>query len=79
MKDPHFLRLNEIVEIHADQIVRYGGATGIRDMHLLQSASATPLATFGGRYLRADLYEMAAAYLFQITSQPPGTFARSTR
>ena len=66
MKEPLFLRLNEIVEIHSDQIARYGGSTGIRDMGLLQSAVAMPMSSFGGQYLHADLYEMAAAYLFHL-------------
>jgi len=66
MNDPLFLRLNEIIEIHADQITRYGGSTGVRDMGLLQSAVAMPAATFGGQYLHADLHEMAAAYLFHL-------------
>src|SRR5712691_7855129 len=66
MKEPLFLRLNEIIEIHNDQIVRYGGSRGIRDMGLLQSAGAMPMSSFGGQYLHADLYEMAAAYLFHL-------------
>ena len=59
-----FLSLAEVLEIHRDQIERYGGKTGIRDMGLLQSALAMPAAGFGGRYLHGDLFEMAAAYLF---------------
>ena len=35
-------------------------------MGLLQSALATPAATFGGRFLHGDLCEMAAAYLFHL-------------
>src|SRR6266850_687853 len=64
MKEPLFLRLNEIIEIHNDQIVRYGGLAGIRDRGLLQSAVA--MSSFGGQYLHPDLYEMAAAYLFHL-------------
>ena len=71
MKDPLFLRLNEIVEIHTDQIVRYGGGSGIRYMELLRSAVAMPMSTFGGEYLHPDLYEMAAAYLFHIVKNHP--------
>jgi death-on-curing protein len=64
---PIFLSLGEILEIHRDQIERYGGHPGIRDLGLLQSALAMPAAGFGGRYLHTDLFEMAAAYLFHIT------------
>jgi len=66
MKGPLFLRLNEVIEIHTDQIARYGGSGGIRDIDLLKSAIAMPAATFGGKYLHSDLYEMAAAYFFQL-------------
>lgn len=66
MKEPLFLRLNEIIEIHSDQIARYGGSAGIRDMGLLQSAVAMPMSSFGGQYLHTDLYEMAAACLFHL-------------
>jgi len=39
---PLFLTLDELLEIHHDQIDRYGGEAGLRDMGLLQSAMAMP-------------------------------------
>ncbi len=63
---PIFLSLEEVIEIHRDQIERHGGSPGIRDMVLLQSAVAMPQTSFGGQLLHADLFEMAAAYLFHI-------------
>jgi death-on-curing protein len=69
--NPIFLNLSEVLEIHRDQLEKYGGASGIRDPGLLQSALAMPAAGFGGRYLHDDLYEMAAAYLFHITQNHP--------
>ena len=68
---PAFLTLDEVLEIHQDQIRRYGGSDGIRDQGLLESALAQPAATFGGNYLHADLAEMAAAYLFHIVQNHP--------
>jgi len=68
---PDFLSLAEVLEIHRDQIERYGGKAGIRDLGLLQSALAMPAAGFGGRYLHGDLFEMAAAYLFHIVRNHP--------
>lgn len=68
---PVFLNLAEVLEIHRDQIERYGGAAGIRDLGLLQSALAMPEAGFEGGYLHKDLFEMAAAYLFHITRNHP--------
>ena len=68
---PVFLSLAEILQIHRDQIERYGGRAGLRDLGLLQSALAMPAAGFGGRYLHSDLHEMAAAYLFHISQNHP--------
>jgi death-on-curing protein len=69
--NPFFLSLGEVLEIHRDQIDRYGGDLGIRDLGLLQSALAMPAARFRGRYLHSDLFEMAAAYLFHIVQNHP--------
>ena len=68
-----FLTLDEIIAIHADLIERYGGSAGIRDLNLLQSAIAMPAAGFGDTHLHADLFEMAAAYLFHIVQNHPFT------
>ena len=71
MTDPAFLMLDEVLAIHADQIRRYGGRPGIRDLALLQSALGTPETTFEGNYLHTDVFEMAAAYLFHIARNHP--------
>ena len=71
MKETIFLGFEEIIEIQADQIKRYGGHSGIRDIELLKSAIAIPAACFGGDYLHMDIYEMAAAYLFHIVRNQP--------
>lgn len=68
-----FLELADILDIHQDQIERYGGAPGIRDLNLLQSAAAMPEASFGGVYLHSSIHEMAAAYLFHIVQNHPFT------
>lgn len=64
--DPLFLSLDEVPEMHHQQIDRYGGSPGIRDSGGLQSALATPQVTFGGEYLHPSIPAMAAAYLFHI-------------
>lgn len=69
--EPLFLSLDEVVEIHGQQIDRYGGSPGIRDSGGLQSALATPQATFGGEYLHQSMPAMAAAYLFHIYQNHP--------
>ncbi len=69
--DPTFLSLAEVLEIHKDQVARYGGAPGIRDMELLKSAIGMPSATYGGQFLHTDIYEIAAAYLFHLVKNHP--------
>src|ERR1700723_3634303 len=64
--EPVFLSLDEILEIHEQQIERYGGAAGLRDPAGLESAVATPQATFGGEFLHPSIPAMAAAYLFHL-------------
>jgi death-on-curing protein len=66
-----FLTLDEVIALHADQIERYGGRPGIRDLGLLQSALGTPAATFDGRFLHEGLHEMAAAHLFHLVRNHP--------
>jgi death-on-curing protein len=68
---PEFLTLGDVLESHAQQIERYGGSDGIRDVGLLESAIAQPQARFGGDYLHADIFEMAAAYLFHLVKNHP--------
>ena len=69
--DPAFLSVDEILKIHQDQISRYGGDSGIRNIDLLLSAVAQPAAGVRDRYLHIDLIEMAAAYLFHIVRDHP--------
>jgi death-on-curing protein len=69
--EPYFLTLDEALAIHSDQIRRYGGAGGVRDLGLLSSALAMPQASFDGTYLHASRAEMAAAYLFHLAQNHP--------
>ena len=71
MPGPIFLSIEDVIEIHADQIRRYGGSLGIRDVELLHSALGMPEAGFGDQYLHADLFEMAAAYFYHIVQNHP--------
>ena len=71
MTDPDFLDLDDVLDIHDRQLARFGGATGVRDQNLLESALATPRATFGGDFVHEDLFAMAAAYAFHIAQNQP--------
>ena len=66
-----FLTLDDIIESHRNQIDTYGGSHGIRDIGLLESAIAQPEASFGGQYLHADIFEMAAAYIYHLVMNHP--------
>lgn len=66
-----FLELDQVLALHVDQIQRYGGRAGVRDLALLESAVAVAKASYGGAYLHGTLAEMAAAYLFHIAQNHP--------
>jgi death-on-curing protein len=68
---PKFLSLDEVLELHADQISSFGGTPGVRDEGLLESALAQPQATFGGDFLHPTISEQAAAYLYHIAMNHP--------
>lgn len=71
MAEPLFLDMDRVMRLHRSLIEHYGGIDGTRDVHLLHSAISQPQATFGGNYLHAFPYEMAAAYLFHIVKNHP--------
>jgi death-on-curing protein len=71
IEEPSFLALEDVLEIHAAQLARYGGQDGIRDRGLLLSAMAQPEMSFAGEFLHEDLFAMAAAYAFHIAENQP--------
>lgn len=66
-----FLTVDEVIELHEDQLATYGGSSGIRDLSLVQSAVAVPQASFGGEHLHTDIFAMAAAYAFHLAENQP--------
>ena len=69
MPQPKWLPLNFILEIHSAQIAEHGGADGIRDEGLLESALSRPLNAFN--YGVDDLCELAALYGCGIIQNHP--------
>lgn len=69
--EPAFLDVDDVLDVHAMQLELFGGGEGIRDLGLLESAVAQPQSSFGGDFVHRGLFEMAAAYLFHITSNHP--------
>ena len=65
-----FLTVAEIIEIHDEEITAAGGAEGIRDVELLESAVGAAHATFEGKYLM-NIFEMAATYINSLSFNHP--------
>ncbi len=71
MSDPDFLSIDDVLLLHEEQLAKYGGASGVRDPGGLDSAVAQAQATFGGEFVHAGLFEMAAAYAFHVAQNQP--------
>lgn len=57
--------------IHAEVLAAHGGAAGLREEALLESAAAAPQATMTGEPLLTDPFEIGAAYLFYFCRNHP--------
>ena len=65
------LNVEAVLAIHSEVLAAHGGAPGIRERSLLESAVAAPKATYGGEPLIEDPIEIAAAYLFYLCRNHP--------
>ncbi|MES2982559.1 MAG: type II toxin-antitoxin system death-on-curing family toxin [Verrucomicrobiota bacterium] len=65
------LTVEQVLEIHSAAIRLFGGADGLRELSLLQSAVAAPQASFGGISTFSDTVEVAGAYLYYLCSNHP--------
>jgi len=61
--------LDEVLVIQERQLGRFGGAPGIRDQGMLESALSRPRNKW--EYERAGIVELAAAYAFGIGRNRP--------
>ena len=66
-----YLSLGEVVHLHQALLEETGGASGIRDLGLLESALAQPRATFGGTDLYPTLVAKAATLGFSLALNHP--------
>jgi death on curing protein len=66
---PEWLEIAIVLDIHAEQLALFGGADGLRDRGLLESALARPLNKFA--YGETDLAALAGAYAFGIARNHP--------
>lgn len=69
MSDPRWLRLEVVLAVHEQQIAEHGGAPGLRDRGMLESALARPQQK--AAYGEPDLANLAAAYAFGIARNHP--------
>jgi death-on-curing protein len=69
--DCFHLTVDMVQEIHAAAIGHFGGSDGVRELALLESAVATPQASFGGKSPYRGIPEVAAAYLFYLCKNHP--------
>lgn len=61
-----YLTLEQIIIIHEDQIVRYGGSSGLRDVSLLESAVFRPQSSFGGNDLYPTIFDKASVLMHSL-------------
>ncbi len=66
-----YLTAEQVLFVHARVIDETGGAHGVRDIGLLQSAVARPRASFGGSDLYPDIFLKAAALLESLAQNHP--------
>jgi death-on-curing protein len=69
VSEPEWLDLQIILDVHDAQLGLFGGAEGLRDLGLLESALARPHNKFA--YGETDLASLAAAYAFGIARNHP--------
>ena len=62
--DPQFLDRDVVDELHQESLAGSGGAPGIRSETGIGSAMAAPINDY--LYSGADLFEIAAAYVYHI-------------
>ena len=66
-----YLTLEQVLAIHHEEIEKFGGSHGIRDLGLLESALQRPQASFMGVDLYATLFDKAAALIHSILLNHP--------
>ena len=65
------LRKRQILMLHSMLVAQSGGADGLRDEGLLESAINTPLQTFGGQELYPTVLEKAARLGYGLIHNHP--------
>lgn len=69
MSEPVWIESELVIAIHDRQLIEHGGAIGVRDVGLLQSALARPLSHLA--YQSTDIIKLAAKYTAGIVQNHP--------
>jgi len=64
MSEPIWLDVDEVIDMHAEQLAIFGGPEGIRDRGLLESAVLRPVNQWNSG--QTDMAALAAAYAFGL-------------
>jgi len=64
MSEPIRLDVDEVIDMHAEQLAIFGGPGGVRDRGLLESAILRPVNQW--HYGQTDMAALAAAYAYGL-------------
>jgi death-on-curing protein len=67
------LTVEQVKALHAILISETGGAAGVRDIGLLESAVASPFQSFGNQYLYPSIQQKAAQLCYSLIKNHPFT------
>jgi len=69
MKEPVWVLREVVFLLHEQSLAQFGGAAGVRDEGLLDSALGKPLNLFA--YGKPSLFDLAASYAYGIVKNHP--------
>jgi len=65
------ISVKDVLELHRRLVAATGGADGVRDRSILESALARPFQTFGGQALYPGILEQGAALIESLVVNHP--------
>jgi death-on-curing protein len=68
-EEPSWLEKRDVLAIHQELLLAFGGRPGLRDEGLLESALGSPKNHFA--YGERDLFRLAGAYAYALTRDHP--------
>lgn len=71
MKPPVWVLRETVVALQEQLLAMFGGAAGVRDAGLLESALARPENRFAYERRKATIYDLVAAYAFGLAKNHP--------